>query len=129
MGAGRLAIWLLAAAVAGCGGDDSGSVTAPPVTPAGTGTTAAPTTATATGPQDCGQVVFTPNSDNGAFAVQATGVSCETARAVAAAAENRSGSYAAEGFDCKGIADETAALASTAWTCTNDGARITFATS
>jgi hypothetical protein len=60
----------------------------------------------ATGPQPCPDVVVTPNSDNGLFAVEAEGITCEDASA-ALLAWGESG-YPGEGppgFSCEEVAE------------------------
>lgn len=132
------AVALLASALlaAGCGGGDDGerpeSTPLPTGTPTGTQTPAPESTPeeSATRTESCGQVAYQPQSDNGAFDIDARGVSCETARAVATAAEGESDSFDAEGFQCTGEPDRTSELPSTRWSCTGGGdAEITFVTS
>lgn len=80
-------------------------------------------------PAACGDVAFEPNTDFGAFGVRATGTDCETAREVAGAAEDAGGvAYEAQGFTCDG-APRGGELPTIEWTCTGDGAEITFSTS
>ena len=80
--------------------------------------------------RSCGTVVFTPNSDDGAFGVRATFVSCRTARQVAARSQRTSPvdgptRYRALGFRCRGRARDTA-LPTMRWRCTRSGAVVTF---
>lgn len=134
-----IAVLLLAA---GCGNDDAGerpqSTPLPTGTPTGTQTPAptptATPTATPTRPAaevlDCGLVAYAPQSDYGAFEIEARGTTCETAKAVATAAKDQSEPFDAEGFSCEGEPDDSGPLPSTEWTCRGpDGAEITFATS
>ncbi len=79
----------------------------------------------------CGDVGFEPNTDSGAFDIRATGVSCATARGVAADAENRApGRYTSQGLTCR--SEPTGGeLPATRYTCTRprDEARVTFTVS
>jgi hypothetical protein len=78
----------------------------------------------------CGDVAFTPQSDDGAFNIVATGVSCEGARRVAALTRNRRHadplSYEADGFSCTGTRVPNDGLPSVDWRCTRNGDTITF---
>jgi hypothetical protein len=83
--------------------------------------------------RSCGNVGFERNSDNVAWGIRATGVSCRTARAVARRSRNRgpSGrpgtrfSYRALGFRCVGIEADTG-LPSVPYRCRRGAARIRF---
>lgn len=127
----RTALALLALVVAllaaGCGGEE------PPDRPAGAGgpaTTAEPSGAPEDGAPtggDCGDVGFTPQSDNGAFAIQARGVDCATAREVAAGAEDRrGGAYQARGFSCASTGSTGGPLPAIRYRCEGGGGVITF---
>lgn len=117
------AVAVAALAIGGCGDDDpAGPQTRTPTPTATVSATPGP-------PESCGEVAYTPQSDNGAFDITAIGTDCPTARAVATAAENQRSSFSAEGFGCSGQDDTEAALSSTKWTCTSGDARVTFTTS
>src|SRR5215218_9129743 len=51
------------------------------------------------GARDCGVIVFTPQSDDGASAIRARGVSCRTARRIVKAVDR--GNKSPLGFSCK----------------------------
>lgn len=84
----------------------------------------------ATGAVDCGDVGFTPHTDDGAFDIAATGVSCERARRVATRTRTRRDadplSYEADGFSCTGTRISGDGLPGVAWRCTRNGNTITF---
>ena len=79
---------------------------------------------------NCGDVGFTPQTDDGAFNIVATGVSCERARRVAAITRNRRYadplSYEADGFSCTGARVPNDGLPGVNWRCTRSGDTITF---
>jgi hypothetical protein len=85
--------------------------------------------------RNCGSVAFASASDNGAFQIRATGVSCRTARAVARAsrpaalgpAEGRtSATYRIRRFRCRGVADTASELPALRYTCRRAAARVRF---
>lgn len=68
--------------------------------------------------RDCGDVAFTPNSDDGAFQINVVGASCDIARGVARAARRQEGlAYRAQGFRCNGERREGEALPTVEWIC------------
>ena len=78
----------------------------------------------------CGQIGFTPNSDDGVFRIRAHGVGCTTARRVARAARplgiiRGTRRYRSHGFSCRGTLDDSS-LPSVRWRCTRGAAVITF---
>lgn len=79
---------------------------------------------------NCGDLGFTPRTDDGAFDIVATGVSCQRAKTVAAASRDRRDadplSYEAGGFSCTGTRLPSDGLPGVRWRCTRDGATITF---
>jgi hypothetical protein len=80
--------------------------------------------------RNCGQIGFTPNTEDGVFEIRATRVSCKTARAVARRARdtgvtNGPRRYRARGFRCRGRFDDTT-LPMVHWTCRRNSARVTF---
>lgn len=81
-------------------------------------------------PANCGDVGFTPQTDDGAFNIVATGVSCERARRVATMTRNRRYadplSYEADGFSCTGTRVPNEGLPGVDWRCTRNGDTITF---
>jgi hypothetical protein len=85
--------------------------------------------------RNCGSVAFATASDNGAFQIRATGVSCRTARAIARAsrpaafgpAEGRtSATYRIRRFRCRGVADTASELPALRYTCRRAAARVRF---
>ncbi|MGJ7907161.1 DUF5818 domain-containing protein [Actinopolyspora sp. H202] len=79
--------------------------------------------------RSCGDVPFTPNSDNGAFGIEASGVDCDTARDVAADAEGRIGQdYRSNGFECSAT-EADSELGGYDYTCRDAGREVTFAAS
>ena len=83
--------------------------------------------------RSCGNVGFTPQSDDGAFGIRATGVRCRTARAVARASEDYGPSgepgdvfrYRARRFRCVGRQRDTE-LPSVRFRCRRGDAVVTF---
>ena len=80
--------------------------------------------------RSCGQIGFTPNSDDGVFSIRAHGVGCATARRVARASRRLgiirgTRRYRSEGFSCRGTLDDSS-LPSVRWRCTRGAAVVTF---
>lgn len=80
--------------------------------------------------RSCGQISFTPNSDDGIFRIRARGVGCVTARRVARAARSLkivdgARRYRSRGFACRGAFDDEG-LPTVRWRCTRGAAVITF---
>ncbi len=78
----------------------------------------------------CGTLVFTPGSEDGAFAIRAREVGCATARRVARASRALSVAegpyrYRARGFACRGRFEEEE-LPQVRWRCTRDDAVVRF---
>ena len=91
---------------------------------------ALPGTAGAAVTRQCGQISFTPNSDDGIFHIRAKGVGCRTARRVARAARplkivGGSRRYGSRGFTCRGTFDDEG-LPTVRWRCTRAKAVIRF---
>ncbi|SDP63300.1 hypothetical protein SAMN04487905_106167 [Actinopolyspora xinjiangensis] len=77
----------------------------------------------------CGDVPFTPNSDHGAFGIKTNGVDCDTARDVAADAENRIGrDYRSHDFECSAT-EAGGQLGGYDYTCRDEEREITFSAS
>lgn len=78
--------------------------------------------------RQCGDVGFEPQTDYGAFDIEATGVGCAVARDVAAFAEGEIGEpYGTpSGFSCLPERDESGPMTTVVYTCTRDDATITF---
>ena len=90
---------------------------------------AQPTARAAGDVRSCGNVVFTPASEDGAFDIRARDTSCRTARRVARASRTRDVTgpyrYRARGFRCRGRrVDE--GLPQVRWRCTRRSALVTF---
>jgi hypothetical protein len=146
----RAAPWLLAVAVllVACGEGDDGdagpSQTAAPTTTAAPGTTAAPSTTSTTiarttsttvrstqGTVRCSSVGFTPNSDNVASEIVATGLSCTEAEALVRAVGGPLGPggperASANGFTCVLTGRSSEGLESATYECTNGARKVTF---
>lgn len=76
--------------------------------------------------RDCGDVGFEPNTDAGAFNIEAAGVGCRVARQVAGAAEGQSGErYGARNFDCRPTGT-VGMLPSVQYECARGDAVVTF---
>lgn len=78
----------------------------------------------------CGEIVFTPRSEDGVYAIRATNTSCPVARRVARAVRPLSitrgpYSYRVAGYRCRGTLDDVS-LPVVAWRCTKRHARVTF---
>ena len=101
----------------------SGGATTPT---SGTGGTPAGPAGAGSRTRSCGTVPFAAASSHGAFEILATGVSCSTAQAVAAAARSCFGcGYAAQGFRCAGR-EVTTGLLRVNYTCTQGSSKVTF---
>lgn len=114
---------LLTALLAACGDGGNGN---------GNGATSTTSTTSATQTtQRCGNVGFTPNSDDVASDIVATGLSCAEAEAVVrvvAAPLSATGPARSEGagFTCVLTGRSTEALESATYECTSGTRRITF---
>lgn len=135
---------ILAAVLAACG-DDADDVGAGDVTTTTTANTAATsggaqtTTTTAVSQTtsaggatvQCGTVGFTPNSEDAAGDIRATGPSCDEARAFVRVAGSRTSSGGpqeldVEGYHCVRTRTEQEPLPQAFYECTNGPDRITF---
>jgi hypothetical protein len=76
----------------------------------------------------CPMVIFTPNSDHGAFELRARNVGCGVAARVARGAVAGDRRYRRAGMRCRGLFDE-AGLPRTVYRCVKPGARVTFVAS
>jgi hypothetical protein len=76
----------------------------------------------------CPTVVFTPDSDHGAFDLRARHVSCAVAERVAGGAEGGDRRYTRARMRCRGVFDPHG-LPKTVYRCTRRGARVTFVAS
>jgi hypothetical protein len=76
----------------------------------------------------CPTVVFTPNSDHGAFNLRARNVTCAVATNVARGAVGGDRRYTRAGLRCRGVRDEHG-LPKTVYRCTGSHARVTFVAS
>lgn len=75
--------------------------------------------------RSCGDVGYAPQTDNGAFGIEATGVSCERARRVAVLSRGFPPEFTAHGFTCR-TSGPQGQLPSYPYTCTSASGRITF---
>ena len=82
--------------------------------------TAGPATAGTPTTRQCGQVNFTPNSDDVAAAIRATGLTCGLARDFVRDSEGRPGRRF-RGFTCMSTAQDDAALPHRRYRCTGAG--------
>jgi hypothetical protein len=82
----------------------------------------------------CGLVAFSPASEDGAFDIRTSGVSCSVARSVARASRDNEPSgtggrsppiYRIDSFTCKGR-ETTAALPTVRYQCLRGDAEVTF---
>ncbi len=142
-----LAVVAVTLALAACGDDDgtnAGPTTSSSAAPATTTTTAATaaTAATTTTVQarvtttarvtsDCASVGFTPNTEDGASSVTATGLPCAEAEAfvrIAGAQTSSLGPQAldVEGYHCVATASTEDPLPTTSYKCTNGPKTVTF---
>ena len=76
----------------------------------------------------CRTVIFTPNSDHGAFQLRARNVDCAIARDVARGAVRGDRRYTRARLRCRGVLDQNG-LPKTVYRCTRPGARVTFVAS
>src|SRR4051794_17079604 len=70
-------------------------------------------------PQNCGSVGFAPNTDWGAFHIQATNTSCSTARGIASGSKYARGSYSGFGWRCVAGRTDYTGLPFTPYRCTS----------
>lgn len=127
-------------AVTACGDDDEPAVassttaassTTTASTTTATSTTASSTTATAAVTRDCGQVGFTPNSEDVAGDITATGVTCDEALAFVELAGRRTSSGGppsvdVEGWRCVVTYQTEDPLPRSDYRCTRGSATVTF---
>ena len=78
----------------------------------------------------CGGIAFTPNTEDGVYAIRARHTSCRTARRVARRARKLSITrgpyrYRARGFRCRGRLDGEG-LPRVKWRCRRGAARVRF---
>jgi hypothetical protein len=73
--------------------------------------------------RNCEDVVFAPNTEDAAFEVRATRVSCATARKIIRAVR-RDDALRPRGFSCRYRVDSSEAIPFTPYTCTKGRARV-----
>jgi len=122
-------------ALTGCS-DDDGDTAPDPTTADATTTTAASTatTAPATGPFTCADQAFTPNSDDIAADIVATGLSCAEAEALVrrigplVGAVGGPAEITVAGYECLRTSEDDGAqgLPSSDYRCTSGATSITF---
>lgn len=78
----------------------------------------------------CGDVAFTPQTDDGAFGIRASGTDCATARTVARATRDRDPgdplAFTVAGFRCAGTRTPDAVLPGVDWRCRSGERVVTF---
>ncbi len=137
-----VAVILALGACADDGEPAAGPTTSSSVAPATTTTTAATPATTSTTPQasftttalvtsNCALVGFTPNTDDAAGSVTATGLSCAEAEAFVRVVGPSTGPLGTEpvdveGYHCVVTATETEHLPAATYKCTNGPKTITF---
>jgi hypothetical protein len=100
-------------------------------TSAPTSTTVAETTTTVRETLDCESIAFTPNSEDGASDVTATGLSCEEAEAFVRIAGQQTSSGGpdevdVEGFHCARVDSAEDPLPFSSYECTSGSKVVTF---
>lgn len=84
------------------------------------------------GPAYCSDVVFSPNSENGASSIRATGLSCVQAEALVRKVGgplgpiNGAPTADADGFHCVRTSQSDVGLPTSTYECTNGAERVTF---
>lgn len=91
----------------------------------------APTTTAAPRTLDCGTVAFTPQSEDAASQIRATGLSCADAQAVVRVVGERTSAGGpaaldAEGYHCVQTGSEEDPLPQASYECTSGSKKITF---
>ena len=122
----------MAVVLAGCA-DDTDSASTPETTTT-SATTISSTASTTTAPPvtlKCQSIGFTPNTEDGAFDVMATGLSCADAEAFVriAGARTSSGgpqSLSVEGYRCVLARSEQEPLPQAFYDCTSGSRKVTF---
>ena len=119
-----LVVCVLMVSIAACSDEDD-----PAVAPVPTSTTS--TTAAAATTVSCETVAFTPNSEDAASRITATGLDCEEAEAFVRVAGTKTSSGGpatvdAEGYRCVQTAHEEDPLPQSTYECTRDAKTVTF---
>ncbi|MFP5317716.1 MAG: hypothetical protein ACLGI2_05405 [Acidimicrobiia bacterium] len=126
---------LLSLALAACSDDEGSGGAASPTTAATTATTAAApgssTSALPAGTRNCRTIPFTPNSEDAASSVTATGVSCEEAEAFVRVAGRRTtsggpSSVNVDGYRCVLTRSVQDPLPQAFFECTDGSKKVTF---
>lgn len=127
---------LLTLALAACSDDEGSTDAASPTTAATTPTTAAApgsstTSAVPAGTRNCQTIPFTPNSEDAASSVTATGLSCEEAEAFVRVAGRRTSSGGpssvnVDGYRCVLTRSVQDPLPQAFFECTNGSKKVTF---
>ena len=129
-----IALTVMGSVLAGCGDGNDSEGTAGTTTSTSLATTSSSVASTTTAqpvPVKCQSVGFTPNSEDGAFDVMATGLSCADAEAFVrnAGARTSSGgppSVNVDGFRCVLTRKEQDPLPQAFYECTNGSRKVTF---
>ena len=91
----------------------------------------ASTTSTSAGPKECEDIVFTPQSEDGAREITATNVGCDAANELVATVRDEHDfvggprSFRSGGYECTVVTHDTA-LPYATYTCTSGEAKVTW---
>lgn len=132
----RMPWWWLAVVVlalaAACGDDgDNGAASVPSAPSASTATTAPATTVTTAATLECRTVAFTPDSEDAASSIRATGLSCTEAEAFVRNAGARTSSggpqqVTVDGYRCVLTRSLQDPLPQAFYECTSGSRKVTF---
>lgn len=111
------------------GGAGAGSTTLPTTSTSSSTSTSSPTTVAS--PLRCGTVGFTPQTEDAASDITATGLSCDEARAFVEIAGRRTSSggpdsVEVEGYTCTRTDYQEEPLPRSTYSCANGSKRVTF---
>ena len=120
------ALLVLALVLGACSEDDRG-----PTTPSPDPTVSSTTSSVPAGTQSCRTVAFTPNSEDAASSVTATGLSCAEAEAFVRVAGTRTSSGGpssvnVDGYRCVLTRSVPDPLPQAFYECTSDSKKVTF---
>jgi hypothetical protein len=123
-----LALALLVLVYGACGDDTADTSTAASVT---TSTTTSTTSTVDARPARCETVVFTPQSEDGAFDIEATGLPCSEAEELVRRAGSRTSSggppsVTVDGFRCVLVRTEDDPLPRGFYECTDGPKKVTY---
>ena len=117
--------------LASCTDDDDDDATQHTTSSSTTTTTTEAPTTTAAVTLACGQVAFAPNSEDAASDIEATGLTCDEAKAFVELAGRETSSGGPEevdvdGWHCERTASEEDPLPQSSYACTKGSLRVTF---